>query len=133
MPVGRLGQGESLAPAALPFAVMRMVAEGRIPWAFWAPDTPDADLEGQHGRGVWTGGDVAVDTTDIAAAAEDQEDSEIDDDDAQGDSSESKQTASSSEEVSDSRPVNATSRFAALELDDGDDAENAATSGSSDT
>ncbi len=117
---------------------MRMVAEGRIPWAFWAPHTSDEQLAHADGKGVWTGGVLqeqlavkdhtdAGEQSDMVDEDELTEESEADEEDKHihGTTTafdeqhelhhETEDEVSEEEEV---RPPHTNSRFAALGIDD---------------
>ncbi|KAA1467966.1 P-loop containing nucleoside triphosphate hydrolase protein [Dentipellis sp. KUC8613] len=99
-------------------AILRMLAEGRIKWAFWPPDVEPAVIEDAAVRGIWIPADIGdSDSSDSEEEPQDQtrnSEDESSEDKEEGDGSESKTVAGQWEDTK------AASRFALLQVDDKD-------------
>lgn len=56
--------------------VLRMIAEGRVRWAFWPPGTDPKDLNGAAGTGIWIPHDDN-DTWDERESEEEEDDGKL--------------------------------------------------------
>ncbi|THV07519.1 P-loop containing nucleoside triphosphate hydrolase protein [Dendrothele bispora CBS 962.96] len=105
------------------FPVLRALAEGRIPWAFWPPDTSPEYNDSEPGMGISLVQDVARDDFDDGYS---DEETTLDDNIDDGDDVSSDGDDDSDADLSDgSTAVGTLGRFALLKIndDDGDDDE----------
>lgn len=111
--------------------ILRMLAEGKIRWAFWPPDTPLETVEAQHepGLGIWipqgNEADFEISEGEHDAQPEvDATDSEEDEVEESSDESEDGEVESDVDNGTHPLVSAGTSRFAALQLGaDGDEDE----------
>lgn len=111
-------------------SVLRSLAEGRILWAFWPPDTPQSalDISAVQGVGIWIPQGI-VDDQDHFADDQDFEDDSDDetaaeelDDESSG--SDDDATVSPESDAGEHVKVKAAgSRFSALAIEEEDDSE----------
>jgi len=94
--------------------VLRAVAESRVRWAFWPPDTDISCIEGQSGDGIWIPHAADVDDNIDTESEEDESEPSIHSQEA----SESEDQSESEEEGEVGMPAAGVGRFGALVLDD---------------
>ncbi|PPR02699.1 hypothetical protein CVT26_009802 [Gymnopilus dilepis] len=101
-------------------AILRSLAEGRIKWGFWPPDTLPPDNEENHGNGIWIPRNKFIDE-------ESDDDSVVESDDGEDSAQEQAQAPSSgsdnvSESTEDEDGTNfaGIGRFGALAINDDD-------------
>ena len=104
------------------FLVLRAVAEGRIGWAFWPPDTDPKEIKscGSPEQGIWIPrSDRADDESDSESEHGDRSSSHETDSEESEDGEEDEAESSDEEEVA--AKLAGAGRFGALSLNDGED------------
>jgi hypothetical protein len=94
--------------------VLRTLADGKIRWAFWPPDTPLMENKIRDGHGIWLGSPAEDDRSDPELSDEGSES----DSEEEGDASEAASDSEGISEESESPTVAMRGRFSALDLED---------------